>query len=735
MVLTTLTTFALLVRSGMVALDVLVFAAYVAVCVALPGIFTWRLLLRRLHVGDDTPPTWFEDLSLGAIFGFGLQLPVYIVGLLLGVPLLVLALPVVVLVLSATPFGRRVWTMPTARLDWRASWVLSGVFVYGLSWLATNVFTDRPMWLPPNRTPSVDETFHQALVAELSHRFPPEAPFLLGTRLDYHWFVHAQIATARWVTHIDSVVMLRQLMPALTLLLTVLGLAAVALRLTKRPSAAVIAPALLVAGGFNLLGPRYPTWTFLEPFMSQRYISSPSQSYGVMVSLPALMLIVEVLRPQKRPNRAVWVALALALLALSGAKATFMPLFLCGAIAVWVIHLVAHRAIDRTVSALVGLLFATAVFAQVVLFGGQSGAMSFVPMRTVGRALSDQGLKITPTASIIMGLTLLVSWLLYGVGAIGLIPRGRWRDARALWMLVAISAGITIPFLFFRSGLSQLWFQRSVAELVVLISAWGLSFLLPTPLTRRQALTYSAVAAGSGLTAFVASSVVASTRSNPKQATLLALTLTVATPLVITAVFLLVRLAMGRADRLRPPLVFLVCILLGLGLSHVFALGYDTVNPRQEASRHYRPLFAAGGVDAAEFLRDNSSPDDVAATNIHCLKPSKRRCDNRNFWVSAYTERRVLIEGWGYTAVTNAEGGEGASAYIPAPDLQRLAINDAAFQYPSEVTVGRLVDTYGVDWLFVSKDYPADVEGLTALTSMLDKSFENSNYVVYEVIG
>ena len=95
----------------------------------------------------------------------------------------------------------------------------------------------------------------------------------------------------------------------------------------------------------------------------------------------------------------------------------------------------------------------------------------------------------------------------------------------------------------------------------------------------------------------------------------------------------------------------------------------------------------------------------------------------------------MLVEGWGYTAATNAQGVKDAlNRYIEFTDPERLAINDAAFNYPSEVTVGRLVDTYDVDWLFVSKDYPADVPGLNALTSMLTQRYENANYVVYEVI-
>ena len=75
------------------------------------------------------------------------------------------------------------------------------------------------------------------------------------------------------------------------------------------------------------------------------------------------------------------------------------------------------------------------------------------------------------------------------------------------------------------------------------------------------------------------------------------------------------------------------------------------------------------------------------------------------------------MEGWGYTAATNDNAVAGTrNAYIPIPDRERLEINDAAFREPSPETVGRLVETYDVSWLFVAKAYPADIPGLNEWT-------------------
>lgn len=733
--LTTLATAVVLVRFGVPPLDVVVYAAYVALGVALPGVFTWRLLTRSLHTSDERRPTWFEDLSLGTILGFGIQLPFFLLGVAIGLPLLVLLLPVLALALSATPFGRAVWSMPTARVHSGVAWGLAGVSIFGLAWLRHNVFPIRPLSLPPNRTPSIDETFHQALIADIAHRFPPQLPFLLDTRLDYHWFVHAQIATSRYATGVDSVVTLRVLLPATLLLLIVAGLGAVALRLAERPLAAVLAPALLVVGAFHLLGPDYHAGTYTEPFMSWRYVSSPSQTYGVMMSMPVVMLILEVLRPERVRSRGVWVALGITLLALSGSKATFLPIFLCGAIGVWGVRLLLQRRVDRAASGVVVLVAVATLFAQFVIFGGSTGGLRLEPFGTVEAALMSQDLRDTPASRLAMTGTLLAGWLMCGVGAYGLVARRRWLDGRAVFLLVCVPAGLTVALLFYRSGGSQLWFQRSVAEPMVLLSAWGMSCLLPRPLAPRQTLGLAGVAAAAGLGAYAVSSLVTG-ETRGGLATYPGLVLTALTPFAVVAMYVVLRLLTARigGGRWQPGAAVLLSFLLGLGTSNALQLAHDELTGEPPPQSERDELFAEGGVAAALYVKAHSDVDAVVATNMHCHKARAPMCDNRHFWVSAYTERRVLIEGWGYSAPTNESAtGDDATRFTPVPFPQRLAINDAALQRPSEETVGTLIDTYHVEWLVVSKRYAADVAGLRALDGLLRMAFENRNYIVFAV--
>lgn len=735
----------LLGRHDVPVLTVLVYAAYLVVAVCVPGVVAWRWLVRpALETAEGPRTTWFQDASLGTIFGFGVQLPTYLLGVWVGWPYLFLvAAAVIVLASVLTPGGRALWTQPTARLDARASWCLAALIAYGSTWLATNMFPRQPLSWPRNRTPFLDEGFHQALIGELMHRFPPHVPFVAGNTLDYQWFVHGQLAATVWTTRIDTLVLLRQLFPVAMVALTVLGLAACALYLTRRPVTAVVAPALLVVGGFNLIGPHYDREVLAEPYLMDRLVFSPTFAYGVTVSVMALVPLLAVLDPARRPSRRLWAGLVIALLLLSGAKATFLPVFVCAGIGLWVLLLLQHRRIHRPASYLLAVLVGCTLFAQFVLLGGNGGGMAVVPFRTVRVAVHQSGIPVTTVSMAAMTLALLIGWLLYGTGAIGLLRHGLWKDPRTLWMLITIPTGVTVPLVLYRSGWSQLWFQRSVAPIVVLLSAWGLAQLLPQPLRARTAASLGAVAVASGLAVFWASSRVEAGKKDVGAATLEGLVLTVAVPAALLLCYLLaaavLRFRRGPGDVPRRPWLvttIFVVVVLGLGLTHAWTLVHDKVTDYPSpGSDHPGLLYARGGYPAARYIDEHSDPDDVVATNVHCRHPQAERCDNRNFWVSGYTRRQVVIEGWGYTARTNDQGTtHSPNAFLPNPYTTQLRINDAAFESPSLQTLGRLVSTYSVDWLFVDKRYPVDLEGLAQLPA-LEHAYENRNYVVYRVAG
>jgi hypothetical protein len=122
--------------------------------------------------------------------------------------------------------------------------------------------------------------------------------------------------------------------------------------------------------------------------------------------------------------------------------------------------------------------------------------------------------------------------------------------------------------------------------------------------------------------------------------------------------------------------------------------------PASTASSAADPAAVDEGHRAAyAALAAASDPDDLVMTNKHCQSGSvaTRDCDPRWFGVSAFAERRVLVEGWSYTRL---------SAGVPREDVYwdpgLLARNDAFLAAPTPAACSEFVRA-GVGWVLVDK--------------------------------
>ncbi|WP_237103861.1 hypothetical protein, partial [Nonomuraea sp. MG754425] len=134
-----------------------------------------------------------------------------------------------------------------------------------------------------------------------------------------------------------------------------------------------------------------------------------------------------------------------------------------------------------------------------------------------------------------------------------------------------------------------------------------------------------------------------------------------------------------------------------------------SLRKRRDVAAHVTPLaerrerlIPRGALEAGRWLRAHSSPDDVVATDLHCRYDWWRVCDSRHFWVSGFSERRVLVEGWAYAESTLSRARPFLRSYLAVPfgDPALLAANDAVFERPTAENVRELSRKYGVKWLF-----------------------------------
>jgi hypothetical protein len=144
---------------------------------------------------------------------------------------------------------------------------------------------------------------------------------------------------------------------------------------------------------------------------------------------------------------------------------------------------------------------------------------------------------------------------------------------------------------------------------------------------------------------------------------------------------------------------------------------------------YYNVAMPRSRILAARWVRDHSSPGDVLATNVHCQPVTYFQpgvCDARSFWLSAYSERRVLIEGWLFAPrVAGVQG--------PFWDQELFALNEAAIADPTPQRLAELHDRYGVRWLVVEEGRDGQAEPSPRLADLATQRHREGSITVYEI--
>lgn len=285
-------------------------------------------------------------------------------------------------------------------------------------------------------------------------------------------------------------------------------------------------------------------------------------------------------------------------------------------------------------------------------------------------------------------------------------------------------------------GLSQVYYLKGAAGAFGLLTAAGIAAVLPV---RARYVALIACVSVAGLVGGVAVLVVRAI--GPSDIPTLARTqLFGVLPAIILPVLALVGIAGGAYVLLasvapdRPALrgagpLLIIALVMGFSLPNVATLlASPFVGERLSGE-----TIPGDGVAAARWLRDHSDTGDVVATNLHCrgLLHRPEVCDARHFWVSGYSERRMVVEGWAYTQRATASAMElGVSdRTVPFWDQTLLALNDLAFSHPTPAVLAALQDQLGVRWLF------ADLTGADsdALVRMADLRYREGTFAVYEL--
>ncbi|MDX2972477.1 hypothetical protein PWY87_28690 [Kribbella solani] len=666
------------------------FVLFTGVAVAVPGVALWRLV-------GGYGRNLVEDLSAGFAVGTAAQVLVYLASASIGLQAWSWAWAPVVLVIAFVDSDARARVLRRVEQPLRPlqAWLLAASTAVVL----LIVYRRGPGQFLPAYTDPLraypDLAFQQALAASAKYDVPISTLWLGGEPMKYHTFFHQATAATQWGTRID----LTDLIHALSWLPLFLAGCGLVYALTTRlvpagqSGATWAGPlAVFIAGLGGAVQPLAATGLGGISTAVAAYLS-PTQNLGVLIVLALCIVAIDLLRANGKP-RGRWVLLVLLALVAAGAKSTILPVVGTGfAFAFLQLGLVRRS----TRPAFFGGLLSLAVFvaALITIFGGSTWGTEIKPFETFVQLSPYSLLVSNPHAQLLSGATTLLSWAL---AASGLFFLGRrWRDTGAVFLAGVAVAGLLGTLLTTQSGVSQLYFLRTAFPVIAVLASAGLANLVGR-LGDRRAVVLVGAAGLLGLVAFAVARAQSADLQGIKGPWLWTLAAVAVVAVLVAVAWKVVRrpgnflVALGGAA--------VAACMIGATLVPLQAFGSDKESNLVFA-HPFRGGATAAEAGAAQWLRRNSKPGELVATNAHCIIQRDGVCDSRHFWLAALSERPVLIEGWSYSNQANriALTSGGNPSLIPYWDRARLAANDAAFKAPSPNAIQRLRDA-GVRWLY-----------------------------------
>ena len=733
--------------------DAALYLAYELGFTLLPGVLAYVVLTGRAALG-------LEQVAIGWALGFALELIAFVVTASTGHRSLFVLYPVVVGVLTI-PFllsKRRVRRerLQIKRRGW--IWALALVQIVVIAYFAEQSFSVSP---PPLTVPElsyqIENSYYQdkvlfvSLAAEAVHHWPLQDPNLAGTALHYHYFYFLHEAAVHQVTGISLFQEEFRLVLPVLALLVLLQFAYAGRVFARSPASGVVGAVLfLFIGAFDPF-PRVPSEFFPLSYLSGTYL------FGLAFFLPAVTEMGVILRGTTERNRVAHWILAFVLLAASaGSKGSIPPVVLGGLVLLGLFALARDRALLWKVMGLG--LGAAAIYAtsRLTIYRDTGGDLPVHPLYILEREL--------PAILIVLAILAIVfAWRGRGRLRRVLIALG---SALVLLVLAALApdwfphAGVTYgfnpfewgivgqeqPFTYLHQfilhwapflgafwtiavvvgtlkllevlipGLIGLWVSRREQNrnLVLWLFALLLSSLVPFYAfnlagdSQGYFLVYGYVAgcllAGAGLVALWKRYV------RP-----------LGTRLVIAGGLVVLLLLLWSIDRpLEPP----------ASKKFFWRAMAAPINPPGCCNKNLTPELYEGLL----WLSRHTSPSDVLAVNDQYQDLAGQ--DPRNYYYSAFAERRVLLGGQFKGALVGPFYPPKATADADpdsTPFPERTRINNAIFLRGDRAAVAEAKRKYGVRYLVASKLHGATPTQLKAVSRLGKVVFDNSAVEIISV--
>lgn len=519
----------------------------------------------------------------------------------------------------------------------------------------------------------VDLPWHIANAGEAAGRVPAVHPTIPDVPLSFGWLYAGIYGWASTFTTIPAATIVTTTAPIASALLIPALVAVVAHLVTRSPVAAALAPLLFAVSRGPILS--LTPSTDLTPL----WISTNRDLANVLVL--AVLALVIVLPRTSGAGRVVTTSAVLLVVTFvaCGVKGSSAPIVLGAAGLVWLWSFWRRRGRTATTVGLAAVLLAVVV--QQIAVTKTSGNSVIAPL-TFQRLLPPElnpALAATFVALVLVGMIIATA-----VGA-------TWSRSlnSAIGVIGASIAGLLGIALFDHPGLSQLYFLHGAwpayvigfaIVLAAVVSRWGARVLLSLPVT--------------GLAFGLAASLSATGSAKVWLGVL------VAAAALSTAVAAALVASSPNRQGWRFTLVAGLCLAC-VGFQY-WGLPRVETAPATSSVREDLASVTEDQRRVLEELRESSDPSDLVMTNRHCRTGSLDAgdCDPRWFTVSAFSERRVVVEGYGYSPFS-----AGSPVDDEYWDMQLLEANDSFLSAPSSHQCERFADL-GVTWIYIDKRAP-----------------------------
>jgi hypothetical protein len=634
-------------------------------------------------------------------------------------------------------------TSADARLPARFGWALAAVCLVAVAYIAFTFFPDNA--LPGGHSVNYFQDFPWAIsiAGDAKHHWPIQDPSVAGEPFPYHYFVHIDLAAASQVTGLDLAVIFFRLFMLPLVVLFVLQLVAAGQSFARSAYTGLIAAGLaLFVGEMQLDGRQNPLFhmSFGNVFLTDIFVS-PSFLFGLVIFVPLIILVGERITARGEAARpGDWLLVALFIVGASDAKVAILPLVL-GALLLyagwsWLVE----RRIPLAVwsAAALALLVSGTVYLiqyqgwpsgfHVDLLAGYHFFDSQLAVLLIRTGLRDALPTFPGSGGVVSFLGILFSFLgLLGPQLVGLVwifrHQGHRLDAGQAWLFSLLGAGL-IALLAFSGARGEqgfFFFLGLVAGYV--LSAEGLRIAwLNRPHLSGQTRRFAAL--GLGWLLILAGLMYAPLHlhlfsgANPEGLQLflgphrdgdIYLFWYGGLVLTLALLYATARRWIGPARWGALALLCGAVLVVGILDAPIGKLIPALTNApvTQEKGRRITPELYG----ALTWIRDNTPADSVIAVNDQYTFTFTGPFE---FDYSAFSERRVFLEGWGYSARLRDQRYDQVATGQGNPFAGRLKLNEAAFMRGDRRALRIMADRYGVRYLVVDQvnGYPADLQAL-----------------------